>query len=246
MKSTLNHMAMTLALLGLGAMGAQAQYGSSSGSQSSGSSGRQSGSGTPGSYGSPSGSSSSGTYSSTDATRSADMSGGTLNSSDRKFVEEVAKGGLKEVELGKLAEQKASNSAVKDFGKKMAKDHEKTNDELKSHMKNWGVSAPASLDAKDQAEKDRLSKLSGAEFDREYMSHMVADHRKDVSEFQKHSSSASNADLKSFASKTLPTLQEHLRLAEQTHAQVGGASGTSGASASSSGSSSPTRGGSDR
>ena len=71
------------------------------------------------------------------------------------------------------------------------------------------------VNAKDQATKDRLEKLSGNEFDQAYMRDMVKDHTKDVAEFQKAASTASNPDVKSFAEQTLPTLQSHLKQARQ-------------------------------
>lgn len=147
---------------------------------------------------------------------------GNLNSTDRTFLTKAGQGGLAEVELGKLAEQKASNDAVKNFAKRMVTDHSKNNDELKMHAQHMSQTLPASLDAKDQAEKDRLSKLSGSEFDKEYMKKMVQDHRQDVSEFQREANSGGEEMLRSFASKSLPTLQEHLRLAEQVNSEVSG------------------------
>jgi putative membrane protein len=150
-----------------------------------------------------------------------------LNSTDKNFLNEAAQGNLGEVELGKLAERKASNDAVKNFGKRMATDHDKAYNELKSDIRQMSVSIPSAPDAKAQAEKDRLSKLSGAEFDKEYMSTMVQDHRKDIAEFQRETSGGSDETLRSYASKTLPTLQEHLRLAEQVNSQVSGST-TSG------------------
>ena len=62
--------------------------------------------------------------------------------------------------------------------------------------------------------KDRLSKLSGPEFDRAYMTAMLSDHRKDVNEFKMESTSGKDPDVKAFASKTLPTLEDHLRQIE--------------------------------
>ena len=83
-----------------------------------------------------------------------------------------------------------------------------------------GVDAPTGPDSKHQKDLDRLGKLSGAEFDKAYMSHMVDDHKKDVSAFKKESTGGKDADLKGFASKTLPTLQEHLQLAQTTNDAV--------------------------
>ena len=133
---------------------------------------------------------------------------------------------MAEVEWGKLATEKASSSDVKQFGQRMVDDHTKANDELKSLASKNGWNLPTDIGAKNQSEKERLSKLSGTEFDREYMKHMVTDHKKDVAEFEKESNSAKDSDLKGFASKTLPTLQEHLKLAEDTERKVGGASGS--------------------
>jgi putative membrane protein len=102
----------------------------------------------------------------------------------------------------------------------MYDDHSKANDELKKIAADKGITLPTSLNTKDKATHDRLSKLSGAEFDKAYMKDMVADHREDVNEFRKESNSGSDADLKSWAGKTLPTLEHHLQLAESTDAKV--------------------------
>jgi putative membrane protein len=101
-----------------------------------------------------------------------------------------------------------------------------------------GITIPTSLDAKHQATKDKLSKLSGAAFDKAYMDDMVKDHHTDVAEFRKESTSGSDSDVKAFAAKTLPTLEEHLRLAEQTQSSAkGSSSNKSGSDASGSGAS---------
>ena len=141
--------------------------------------------------------------------------------SDQKFVMEAAKGGMAEVELSKLAQDKASSDQVKNFGKRMVDDHGKANDELQTLAKNKNITLPTDLDPKDKALKDRLSKLSGAAFDRAYMNAMLRDHRKDVNEFKMESTSGRDADVKAFASKTLPTLEDHLKLAQQTEKAVG-------------------------
>jgi putative membrane protein len=147
---------------------------------------------------------------------------GKSGDADHAFAVKAAEGGLAEVELGNLAKDKASSDAVKNFGQKMVDDHSKANTELKDIASRDNIQLPTSLAAKDQAEKDRLSKLSGAEFDRAYMKHMVADHRKDVAEFRKESTSGKNADLKAWAGKTVPTLESHLKMAEDTERQVAG------------------------
>ncbi|HKU85082.1 MAG TPA: DUF4142 domain-containing protein [Casimicrobiaceae bacterium] len=140
----------------------------------------------------------------------------SVSDSDRKFMEKAARGGMAEVELGKLAAEKAGSADVKQFGQRMVDDHSKANDKLKALATSKGVNLPTGLDRSTQREMDKLSKLSGAEFDREYMKHMVSDHKKDVSEFKSEAKKAKDADVKSFAASTLPTLEEHLKLAQST------------------------------
>ena len=138
----------------------------------------------------------------------------SISSGDRKFMEKAAQGGIAEVELGKLATRKAASPEVKQFGQRMVDDHSKANDKLKSLATAKGVNLPTGLDRSTRREMDKLSKLSGAEFDREYMKHMVSDHKKDVSEFKSEAKKAKDADVKDFAATTLPTLEEHLQLAQ--------------------------------
>lgn len=139
----------------------------------------------------------------------------TVSSGDRKFMEKAAQGGLAEVQLGKLAADKASSPEVKRFGQRMVDDHGKANDQLKQLATSKGVNLPSELDRSTRREMDRLTKLSGAAFDREYMQHMVSDHKKDVSEFKSVAKRAKDADLRQFAASTLPTLEQHLSLAQE-------------------------------
>jgi putative membrane protein len=139
---------------------------------------------------------------------------------DSAFVMKAAQGGLAEVKLGQLATQKASSQDVKSFGQQMVDDHSKANDELKQLASAKGVTIPADLDPKHQATHDRLSKLSGAEFDRAYMQQMVNDHRETVNDFRRESKSGSDSDVKAWAAKTLPTLEHHLQMAESTAAKA--------------------------
>lgn len=152
--------------------------------------------------------------------QATDQSKGALTSSDRKFVMEAAHGGMAEVELGKMAAEKGSADAVKQFGKRMADDHGKAADELKQLAQQKGITLPMDLDAKHKQLRDRLAKLSGAEFDRAYANEMVKDHKKDVADFKREAKSAKDADLKSWAGKTLPTLEDHLKQAQDMQAQV--------------------------
>jgi len=96
----------------------------------------------------------------------------------------------------------------------MVDDHTKANDELKQLASSKRVDLPDQVTAKDKMLKERLSKLSGPSFDRAYMENMVKDHKKDVADFNRESNSAKDPDVKHFASKTLPTLKDHLKEAE--------------------------------
>lgn len=144
-----------------------------------------------------------------------DASGSSqLSAMDKHFVRKAAEGGIAEVELGKLATQKASSDEVKKFGQRMVDDHTKANDQLKQLAQQKGIALPTQPDAKDKATMQRLEKLSGEQFDKAYMNDMVKDHTKDVAEFQKESTSAKDPDVKNFAAQTLPTLQDHLKEAK--------------------------------
>jgi putative membrane protein len=145
---------------------------------------------------------------------------------DHAFVTEAAMGGMAEVELGQLASDKAQSDQVKQFAQRMVTDHGKANDELKSLAQRKNITLPTEVGAKHKATKDRLSKLSGSAFDRAYMQEMVADHRKDVSEFQRESRSGKDPDVKAWAAQTLPTLQEHMQLAQSASRNAVGTSGT--------------------
>jgi putative membrane protein len=152
------------------------------------------------------------------ATQSGSMQ---LSSQDQTFVKNAAAGGMMEVELGRIAAQKASSADVKSFGQRMVTDHSKANTQLMEIASQKGVTVPKALPADMQKEMDKLSKLSGAEFDKMYMSHMLKDHHKDISEFEKEASKGADSSLKSFAQTTLPTLREHLQMAQSIGSKVG-------------------------
>jgi|SRR5579871_938347 len=155
---------------------------------------------------------------------------GTTQSGDQRFIKEAADGGMAEVELGQLAQDKASSPDVKQFAERMVKDHSQANDQLKQIAMQKGVTLPSTPSKKDEATKDRLSKLSGDAFDRAYMSDMVKDHKKDIAEFQRESTSGRDPDVKQFASQTLPTLKEHLQQAESVNPKMTSANKAPGSS----------------
>ncbi|HWW61118.1 MAG TPA: DUF4142 domain-containing protein [Thermoanaerobaculia bacterium] len=139
---------------------------------------------------------------------------------DKSFANDAAQAGMAEVNAGNMGLQKTSNADVKAFAQRMVTDHTKANDELKQLATTKGLTLPADVNDEQKAAAAHLSGLSGAEFDKAYMDHMVADHEKAVSLFQNESTSGGDADLKSWAGTTLPTLQQHLQLAKDTKAKL--------------------------
>jgi putative membrane protein len=138
----------------------------------------------------------------------------TTKVDDKKFVKDAALGGMAEVELGKLATQKAASDAVKQFGQKMVDDHTKANDQLKQVASKENITIPDSLDSKHQSRIEKLSKLSGPDFDKAYIKDQVKHHKQDVSEFKSEADKGSDPNIKQFASNTLPILEQHLTMAK--------------------------------
>jgi putative membrane protein len=143
-----------------------------------------------------------------------------VDKGDAEFVQAAASGGMMEVQLGKTAQEKASKTQVKEFGRRMQKDHSKANDELKKIAAKKNIKLPAELDDKHKSAVDKLSKLKGDEFDREYMDAMVDDHKEDIEKFEKQADKGKDLEIKKFAKDHVPVLKKHLDLAEQTRKQV--------------------------
>jgi putative membrane protein len=141
---------------------------------------------------------------------------GTANiaAADRDFVREMIVGGTAEVEVGRLAQEKASTPAVREFAEMLVRDHGKANSELKSiATKNNIEVAPADLDDhKDDTEA--LRKLSGPEFDRDYMQMMVDKHEKAVAKLEERANDDDNPEIRQWASRALPTVRQHLEKAK--------------------------------
>jgi putative membrane protein len=154
--------------------------------------------------------------------------GGTMSQQDQKFARDAAADGMMEVELGQLATQKASSQAVKDFGQRMVRDHTQANQQLLQIASQKGLTLSKELPADMRQERDKLSKASGAEFDRMYMSHMLKAHEKDIKEFERESKNAGDPALRSFAEQNLPILRQHLELARSVATQVGADHGSHG------------------
>jgi putative membrane protein len=134
---------------------------------------------------------------------------------DASFVREAASAGMAEVELGRLGVEKATRAEVKSFAQMMVEQHGKANEELQAIASGKQLSVPSEPGPQHKAEKARLEKLSGASFDDAFMKTMAKDHQKAVGLFSKQASSGSDAELKSWAQKTLPTIKQHLAEAQE-------------------------------
>jgi putative membrane protein len=157
-----------------------------------------------------------------DRIRSGEQASGTaqLRNNERKFMMDAAQDSHLEIELGKLAQERGSSPAVKEFGERMVEEHTKALDKLKTAASDVNVTIPDELQAKHKATVDRLSKLSGEEFDQAYMKSMVQDHKKAVNLFERTSKNAQNEAVKNYASETSPALREHPELAPKINADV--------------------------
>jgi putative membrane protein len=133
------------------------------------------------------------------------------DSPDAAFYKKAAEGGMAEVELGQLAQDKSSNASVKEFGAMMVADHSAANDKLKAVAAKKSVKLPTSPSVGQKASKTKLEVLSGNAFDKSYIKGMVEDHEEDIKEFQTEAASGQDPDAKAYAVATLPTLQTHLK-----------------------------------
>ncbi len=153
------------------------------------------------------------------STSSKDSAMNTM--ADAHFAKEAAAGGMAEVKMGQLAQEKGSNETVKSFGEKMVQDHSQANEKLKSVAGEQKIELPTTLSKQDQATYDRLSSLSGDAFDKAYARDMLNDHVKDIAAFKKEATGGKNEAVKNFASETLPTLETHLKMAHEMAQAVG-------------------------
>jgi putative membrane protein len=139
---------------------------------------------------------------------------------DDDFVMKAAQAGKMEVELGRLAAKKGRSAAVKSFGRRMVTDHTAAGNKLEILAAKKHISLPTEMDPEAHEAMQRLTALSGNAFDRAYMEIMVGDHEKAIAEFEMESTGGTDADIKAFAGKTLPTLKTHLRVARAAAAKV--------------------------
>lgn len=138
-------------------------------------------------------------------------------SNTQDFVTLAAQSDMLEIQSSKLALQKSDSAKTKTFAQKMIDDHTKTSTELKDLVSSGKVKVdppPASLDKTHEAKLDKLTKLQGKDFTKQYDDMQVSAHKDAVSLFERYGKDGDNSDLKAFASKTLPALKEHLQMAQ--------------------------------
>jgi putative membrane protein len=154
------------------------------------------------------------------STPAATAPAGTVADMDRDWAMKSADGGMMEVQSSELAMKMSSNQAVKDFAKMMIDDHTKANNELKSLAATKGISLPATLGPEHKAKYDELAAKKGADFDKAYVATMDMDHQKTVQSFKDYSQNGTDADMKGWASKTLPTLEHHAMMVKDMQAKM--------------------------
>ncbi len=138
----------------------------------------------------------------------------SLTPAERQFVENAAAGNTAEIKLAQLAQQKAQDSQVKDFANRMITDHGKANDNLRPIAQAANVTMPDQLKGDAKATHNELQKLSGAKFDRQYVTSMVRDHRKDAAAYRKAQATVKDPQLKAYIDNTLPVVESHLTMVE--------------------------------
>jgi putative membrane protein len=146
---------------------------------------------------------------------------GASSNPDATFYKHAAEGGIAEVEVGNLAQQKSDNQSVKDFGAMMVKDHSAANEKLKGIADAKNVSLPTSASVGQMATKAKLEVLSGETFDKSYIKGMIKDHEEDIAMFKKEAASGQDPDAKAYAKATLPTLKLHLQKIKSIAASAG-------------------------
>lgn len=133
---------------------------------------------------------------------------------DQSFARAAAQSGLAEVQMGQLAQQKATSTEVKQFGKTLVADHTQANQELQQIAEQQGLSLPAQLSENQKSEKQKLESMPGTQFDQQFAQSEVKDHQKAIAEFEQEAKSGKDSTLKAFAEKTIPVLKKHLQIAQ--------------------------------
>ncbi|HYZ32459.1 MAG TPA: DUF4142 domain-containing protein [Crenalkalicoccus sp.] len=139
----------------------------------------------------------------------------TLSTSDAAFMTTAARGGMAEVELGQLAQRNGRSAAVKRFGQRMVDDHGRANQELTALAQRKQITPPGGIGAENRQTYEDLAELRGGAFDRAYAQAMIQDHEEDLRAFQGEAQNGTDPEVRAFAARMVPMLQEHLRMAQQ-------------------------------
>ena len=144
---------------------------------------------------------------------------------DAEFAQKAAMGGKHEVDGAKFAVNKAQNADLKALANRLIKDHTAASNELSTIMKTKKIAMGGEMhDSKMGEKKDQSNESwrsnSGAAFDRAYVDHLIMEHEKSIALYETEASSGSDAELKAFAAKTLPTIKEHLKAAQDIKAKL--------------------------
>jgi putative membrane protein len=145
----------------------------------------------------------------------------TRDTSSARFVQEAGSGGMMEVQLGRLATERAQDERVGQFGQRMVQDHTQANNDLMQAASRMNMVTPTAMMPMHQEHYDRLSRLSGRDFHRAYIRMIVDDHAQDVRNFEQQARSGDDADVRDFANRTLPTLREHLQMVRDIARDMG-------------------------
>lgn len=135
-----------------------------------------------------------------------------------QFITKAIQGNLAEIAMGQLAQQKGNSDGVKSFGQMLVQDHSTAKDQATAAASSLQVTPPTEPSKDQKATYDRMSKLSGNAFDRQFITHMVSDHKKDIGEYQKEAKRSDGA-VSDYAKAALPTLQKHLETAQSLEKQ---------------------------
>ncbi|HWR54217.1 MAG TPA: DUF4142 domain-containing protein [Bryobacteraceae bacterium] len=197
--------------------GTQGSQSGTRGSQSGTQGSQQHGTSSTGSHSGQSSGTSSGQYGQAgqSTTQSSTQSSSGISSSDRQFLTKAAQGSMAEVEMGKLAQERGSSEHVKELGKQLAEDHQKSLDQIRTIAQSKGIDLPQEVSKKDKAEHDRLSGLSGDAFDRAFLKAAQQDHRKDIAEYKRQAERSKDPEIQQYAQSTLPVLERHQQMSMQ-------------------------------
>jgi putative membrane protein len=143
------------------------------------------------------------------------------NVSDQDFVARVAMGNMAEVQFGKLALNQTNNAGLRKFAQRLIDDHSKANQELAKIASTKGIALPRQLDKEHREAATKLARMRGPEFDRAFAADMVDDHKKDIALFEHEVKNGKDKDIQAWAEKTLPTLKEHLKMAQELAGEKG-------------------------